>query len=277
MTTWFDEIDLDPESTWRRMGTRALGSRPWLVADERMEEELALRRELFQRSADDVFVPAPRHVGDEVLHLIRNETDRQAGHDDPLAAAGLSVQEDLCLLQQRGTAWYLDAAFVCFPSRWRLADKIGRPLVEVHAPTDGYVDHLAPRVDRLLGHLSGRPVLRRNWFVHPDPSLHQPSAPVSDPVVPAVRALEGLHLRSERQTLRRLDCGWVLFTIRIQHDPLSTLLSTTERHHRFARYVARAPASDLAHRGIGSEQLVELRAALGITAAGEKSDTTSDL
>lgn len=260
VTGWFDELDLDPGSTWRRMGTRSLGERPWLVVDERNDVERAERARLFASAGRDVYVAPPEPVGDEVHALVQQAAGAVIARDgQPLAAAGLAIQEDLCLLQQRDGAWHLDAAMVCFPSRWRLADKIGRPLVDVHAPTAGYRDHLSARVYRLLDRLTDRPVLRRNWFVHPDPSLHQPVAPTVDPVVSAPDALDGLHVRSERQTLRRLDCGWVLFTIRIQHDPLGVALDRPERIDRFRHYLEHAPAGDLTHRGMVPAQVAEIR------------------
>lgn len=265
MTTWFDEVDLDPGASWRRMSTRSLGDRPWLVVDERAPAELTLRRSLFDDRREEVFAPAPTDVGLEVRGLVDDALDRTrpSGITDPLASAGLAVQEDLCLLRHRDDAWHLDAAFVCFPSRWRLADKLGRPLVDVHAPTEGYAEHLAPRVDRLLDRLSDRPVLRRNWFVHPDGALHQPFAPPADPVIPASNVSTALHLRSERQTLRRLPSGWVLFTIRVQQATLGAYCNEPSRRERFRRYVRDAPPDDLDHRGMSEAQVRELRAALG--------------
>ncbi len=264
MSDWFEELDLDPESTWRRMGSRALGDRPWLVSDDRSEKELALKADLFDSARDDVFVSAPEHVSAEVRRRIEHEGVQIHRSGDDLEASARGVQEDLCLLQHRDGAWHLDAAALCFPSRWRLSDKIGRPLADVHGPTPGYGEHLATRVDRLLDRLTDRPVLRRNWFVHPDASLHQPTAPAVEEVVPASDAATGLHLRSERQTLRKLECGWVLFTIRIQHDPLGVALAEPAHHHRFAAYVSQAPADDLRHRGMAGAQVDELLRMLGI-------------
>jgi dimethylamine monooxygenase subunit A len=275
-TAWFDELDLDPGSTWRRMGTRALGRRPWLLPDDRRESELAARADLLDAHRDAVFAPAPDEVGAEVVHLVEATGISCPGEWSALERAGRSVQEDLCLLQRRDGAWHLDAAVLCFPSRWRLADKLHRPLVEVHGPTPGYEEHLAPRVDRLLDRLGDRPVLRRNWFVHPDPALHQPAAPADEPIVPAASVATDLHLRSERQTLRRLDCGWVLFTIRIQHEALGGLLADERHRQRFRAYVAAAPLDDLGHRGMARPQVRELCLALGIRGREPESDTTSD-
>jgi hypothetical protein len=261
VTEWFDELDLDPASSWLRMGTRALGPRPWLVVDERAEDELALKAELLDQRRGDVLrcEPGADEAARDTLTLVSAVTTTAPGITDPLERAARSVQEDLCLLRRRDGAWHLDAACVCFPSRWRLADKIGRPLIEVHGPTPGYDPHLTERVTRLLDRLTARPVLRRNWFVHPDGSLFQPVAPGADPVVPDSEVADRLHLRSERQTLRRLGCGWVLFTIRVQQDPLGVALSTADRRRRFADYVRSAPAADLRHRGMADAQVDELR------------------
>ena len=305
MAGWHDEVDLDPGSTWRRMATRALGERPWLVGDERRDDELQLKARLLAERRDDVLVvpSGTAAAARAVERLVRSEPpvaasggqrsgvtaaepqdtrpERDGDDTDPLARAALRVQEDLCLLRRHDAGWRLEAACVCFPSRWRLADKVGRPLVEVHQPTAGYEEHLAKKVDRLLDRLTGRPVLRRNWFVHPDPALHQPDPDPADPVIPSRAVATHLHLRSERQNLRRVpvedpDDRWVLFTIRVQHDPLGVALGDPTWRERFAGYVAHAPIDELVHRGMGDEQVGELAVHLGVARADRESDTTSD-
>ncbi|MDQ2764193.1 MAG: DUF3445 domain-containing protein, partial [Pseudomonadota bacterium] len=57
-----------------------------------------------------------------------------AGSVDPLDLAGRLVQEDLCLIQNEAGGPVFTAATLCFPSRWRLMDKIGKPLSAVHGP-----------------------------------------------------------------------------------------------------------------------------------------------
>ena len=260
MNEWVDEVDLDPSSTWRKMGVRALRGRPWLVSGTDRRAQLDLKARLLSERRDDVLATSEdgATAAREVGALVEDAGFGSAPVDDPLEAAALVVQEDLCLLRRRDGGWHLDAACVCFPSRWRLADKVGRPLADVHAPTPGYREHLAPRVDRLLDRLDTQPVLRRNWFVHPDDALFQPMAPAQDPVVPASRVLAGLHLRSERQTLRRLPSGWVLFTIRVQQLPLGEALNSPARRRRFAEYLRASPAADAAHRGMAPAQVEQL-------------------
>ena len=123
--------------------------------------------------------------------------------------------DDLCVLAPE-PGWPLVAGVVLFPSHWRLADKLGKPLAEVHDRVPGYP---ADRVDRFLDRLEpGKAVWRRNLLVHRDGELHAPEAATQD--VP----VERWWLRSERQTLRRLPrTGAVLFTIRTDTAPLADL------------------------------------------------------
>lgn len=328
---WFDEIDLDPRRSSLTMGTRALGDRPWLVADDERDTELALKAHLCAERHSEVFaaldgtesagatveamvraalvdadvrptpaatrrsvaepVPAteptrsgdprraegPRSPGLAAAHA-EGATSTASGPVDgndelhPLDRAGRSTQEDLCLLRRRDDGWHLEAASLCFPSRWRLADKIGRHITEVHGPVHGYAEHLASKIDLLFDRLTDRPVWRRNWFLYPDPALFQPVAPVVDPIIEASQVLEEVVVRSERQTLRRLpddDRGgrWVLFTIRVQRAQLATFcgdgsLAADRRRDGLDRYLDGADPVSLEHRGLTPAQVTEIRAAL---------------
>ena len=148
----------------------------------------------------------------------------------PLDVAGRLVQEDLCLMdrEEPGDEYRLVAASLCFPSRWRLADKIGRPLSEIHQPVPHYAEQLNSATNSLFDRLTPeRPIWRLNWSLLDDPALYQPtghSAP-SQATPP-----EQLWLRIERQTLRRLpDTRAVLFTIRIHISPLTDLVDLRDR------------------------------------------------
>ncbi len=181
-----------------------------------------------------------------------------ASGSTPLERLGRSVQEDCCLLSRGTDEWLLDAAILCFPSRWRLADKLGRPLTDVHAPVPRYAPKLADRVTTLLDRLGDRTVLRRNWFIHPDPSLFQPLRPPGgDPVVPAADCGSKLFLRSERQTLRVLpSTGWIVFTIRIQQCPVGELAA--RRPADLRTFVTDGPTDLQCHKGMSPEQIDEL-------------------
>ena len=117
---------------------------------------------------------------------------------------------------------------------------IGRGLSELHRPVTGFEDHLLARVTRVFhGLREGLVLERRNWSVVSSPDLFAPDpAPMRAAIssIDPARAAEVLHVRVERQTLRRLPAtGAALFTIRVWLDPLSTVAVDPERLARFAK------------------------------------------
>ena len=146
---------------------------------------------------------------------------------DPLDIAGRLVQEDLCILQEVEGELRLTAGVLCFPNRWRLSDKLGRPMMAIHEPVPSYAERLGKPVDRFIGMLAPeRPVWRLNWSLTDDPALFQPvghGRRDTDPDITPENAGPRIFLRVERQTLRRLPrTGAVLFTIRTHQRPLES-------------------------------------------------------
>jgi len=243
---WLDDLALDPGPPWLHMGLRAIDEARWLDVDERRDDELALKRRLLADRHDHVFaaLDGTEAAGQEVLDLVSGglathypQLDRaiDAGRH-PLEAASLLVQEDLCLMTVRDGAPHLVAASLCFPSHWRLADKIGGSAAAIHDPVPHYANELSAKVDRYLERIpEGRISLRRNWAVHDHDTLYAPAYPPPAPGVTAENAGDRLWLRSERQTLRRLPrSGAVLFTIRVQLARLSVLSRRPDIARRLA-------------------------------------------
>ena len=111
----------------------------------------------------------------------------------PLLALGRLAQEDFCLLAPQADGRHaLQAALLCFPAHWRLAEKLGRPLAMIHAPVPGLNARLGAAADRFLANLAvERPVWRANWSVVESPELFHPQ-----PREPAV----GPHRRQCRRS-----------------------------------------------------------------------------
>jgi hypothetical protein len=253
---WLDEVRLEPGPPWLTMGTRAHDERDWLVIDDRRDAELALKQQLLTERHDDVFAALPHCLAaaEETLELV---TDWLGRHDrrpapvdepcHPLDHAGRLVQEDLCLMAPDETgAVVLAAGSVCFPSHWRLADKLGRPAAAIHAPVPHYDEELRDRVDLFLDRL--RPegsAQRRNLSVHDHDDLYAPEpheSPASFTDDPA-----DVWLRSERQTLRRLPrTGAVLFTIKTQQCRLVEVTDRPDLCRRLADKLAAVAADAVA-------------------------------
>ena len=254
---WLDELSFGAGPPWHGMGTRALAAGDWLLEDEHRAAELAQKVRLLRDHHEVVVAstgePAVVAAAVEAADLVATATGRRLDADvAPLVAAARAVQEDLCLLICHDDGWRLDAGVVCFPSMWRIADKIGRPLTAVHEPVPAYASELAARVDQFLDRLRPeRPVRRRNWLVHTRPDLHQPDPPAAAESPPSVPT--GLWLRSERQTLRRLPAtGATVFTIRTQQVPLGVVATRPDVAAAMA-FAVRSWSDDLVrYRGAGS-------------------------
>jgi hypothetical protein len=255
---WLDELHLEPGPPWLGMGTRSLDNELFLVDDD-FDRDLELKHELLTTRHADVFAALDTAevftASAEILALAgsvrpKPPSGRLPPHSSalhPLDAAGRAVQEDLCVLVLRDGAPHLDAASLCFPSYWRLADKLGLPLTDVHGPVPHYADHLAAKVNGFLRRLApGRMVWRRNWSIHDDPTYFLPDPTVPRPVNPP----DGLYLRTERQVLRRLESSpAVLFTIRTQQVPLDALAARPEVARRMAAAIANWSPDLAAYKG----------------------------
>ncbi len=261
---WLDELDPKVGPPWLSMGIRTLDLDDWLVLDDRHRTELDLKRRLLSEQPDDVFAARPDALGPstEVLELITTwlaahhpelpiHPERQPRPLHPLDAAGRLVQEDLCVLVEHEGRYRLEAASLCFPSHWRLHEKLGRSLAAIHAPVPHYADELEAKVDRFFDRLRlDRPVVRRNRSFHDHDDLYRPEPHESpDSFAADASGIDGVWLRSERQTLVRLPrTGAILFTIKTQVCPVRALRQRPGMAVRLAAQMA-AEQTDLAARG----------------------------
>lgn len=256
------------------MGLMPLDLKDWIEPDTRCAVELKEKERLLTERHDEVFAALPEAApgSAEALALLvehlpirfpelykrsGNQLDNLATgqrweiHDTPLHPldlAGRLVQEDLCLMQRQAhtQVYHLVGASLCFPTRWRLADKIGQPLNTIHAPIPGYAEQLATTMDKFFDRLKvERPVWRLNWALMDDPTLFQPTGHgrtgTSTDITPE-NAGDTLWLRMERQTLRRLPHTHdILFTIRVHVRPLAQLATQPDRAIQLAAALRALP------------------------------------
>lgn len=134
---------------WRLvMGLKPLSLPDWIEIGADALEQLTLKMQLLRDRPDDVFgsLPGseaaqqevfnllidhllryfPQHYqqqGDLIYHRITKQVWRISDFDAPLDLAGRLIQEDLCLMLPQNN-YCLAAASLCFPSRWRLQEKL---------------------------------------------------------------------------------------------------------------------------------------------------------
>jgi hypothetical protein len=146
-------------------GLQTLDFQDWIEPDERFASELAEKERLLRERHAEVFSVLPealagstevlellvehlptrfpalyRREGDILYNLVTQQVWNLARHGlHPLDLAGRLVQEDLCLMQHdpADNTYRLVGASLCFPTRWRLADKMGKPLTAIHDPVPG--------------------------------------------------------------------------------------------------------------------------------------------
>lgn len=241
------------------MGLRPLDESRWLEFDERADDERALKTTLLATHYDEVVAvdegadAASRELLETIVAHLATYFPAQERHVDhgehPIVAASRLVQEDLCLLERRDT-WRLSAACVCFPSRWRLASKLGATLDGIHAPVPLYDELLAAPTNAFFDRLRvGRAFWRLNWTLLDSPALHQPTTERRAPS----GSLNDWFFRVERQTLRRLpDSDAVVFTIRTYVESAATLVASDNTFGpALWRALDTAPASVQKYKGWG--------------------------
>lgn len=242
----------------------------WFEIDDRYQGEMAERRRLLATDHYAVFAALPESAPAciEALEMITdhltathpdwfsrdggtlcNHLTGEIWNDpalDPLELAGRLVQEDLCIIRPADDGPVFIAAVLCFPSRWRLADKIGKPLAAVHGPVPLYADRLSRPVDRFFRHLKpGRIAERLNWSLLDDPALFQPGGKwrdTGDAAITPANVADRVFLRVERQTLRALPAsGTVLFGIRVHVYPLTRVIRSATDAATLAEAVRALP------------------------------------
>ena len=203
--------------------------------------------DIYRREADQVSIEGTGRV-----------VDLAESNTAPLLTAANLLQEDLVLMRKGETGWRLAAASLCFPSSWRLSEKFGHALADVHEPVPGFGrgSRNAAMIERIFDNLQVElPVWRMNWSVYGDDALHH--------VERSGEHLKRLgrdgkpeisFLRVEYQTLRKLPkSGDILFTIRIHVDPLALLWRHPERKRiaaGFCGLLLQLDERQLAYKGL---------------------------
>ncbi|KAF4305565.1 hypothetical protein GTA08_BOTSDO06176 [Botryosphaeria dothidea] len=156
---------------------------------------------------------------------------------EALVVAAKLVQDDVILMVERDDGqFHLDAGAVCLPGFWRLREKFGLSLDELHfeAGVPHYEQKLRKSMNRFFKSMTPeKAVTRNNFFIQIDDGLHwshRMGDQNGDEVASWATAdsadlkLEEIYFRSERQTLRRLPrSGALMFTVRTYFEPVTVI------------------------------------------------------
>ncbi|MDD3838361.1 MAG: DUF3445 domain-containing protein, partial [Phenylobacterium sp.] len=232
---------------WEEHADFAIGMAPvdeagWL---EGGEADPAARKDPLLAAHPDIVwaeTPASRPTQQEALALVEAAVGRAAGRPDlpPLLAAARLVPDDLVLMEKQAGEWRLTALSLCAPTFFSAAEVIGQSLKALHGPVTGFETRFLRRVVRIFDGLRPGVILqRRNWTLV---NSAEPFAPDAAPIRARIGTIapeaagDALHLRVERQSLRRLpQTGAALFTIRVWLTPLAELSDDPARLSAFAQ------------------------------------------
>jgi alpha-1,2-mannosyltransferase len=134
--------------------------------------------------------------------------------EDPMQMAARFVQDDLAIMFEKSNGqYYLLAGAILLAGFWRLEDKFGMPLSEIH--TSGDVPQFKEKLEKGMMNFFKRvqpdkAVLRNNYFIQVDDELAwSPSIGGEDDdgigwfTAEKNKAIQHHWFRSERQSLRR--------------------------------------------------------------------------
>ena len=240
----------DGSATPFTIGLKPLAEREWMEIHPDLTQRLCKRQQILQSRRTDVLStppddPATAELLEMVLqNLKKHHPDiydfsqdqvrimggppQSIDHTHPLESLAQLVDEDFCLIRKKDEGHFLAAALLCFPSSWRLKDKIGKSLEGVHAPVPDYAGPMSQRVNLLFDRLRPEQIVwRLNWSLDEGPDLYRPTPHSHDQwIEQGGDPAEHIYVRVERQTFRRLpQAGDIVFTIHIQMVQLAQLIA----------------------------------------------------
>ncbi|KAF8529810.1 hypothetical protein JB92DRAFT_2695822 [Gautieria morchelliformis] len=168
---------------------------------------------------------------------------------DPMTVAGLLADDIAIMVEGDDGQYYMRAGSICVPGSWRLVDKIGLPLADIHLKGNvyKYEEVLQFSMDRYFRKMTAeKAVVRNNYSFQIGPELawltnHHGDEDQFDQATKIPRTdadstsdwesikpitdVSQIYFRSERQTLRRMPkTGCICFTIRTYLHPVTELV-----------------------------------------------------
>jgi len=251
----------------RELGLKVLDLKDWIQIDDEWAAQVALKKRLLTEQSHIVLAQENYGYADELVEVLRDHL--RTYHPEVLARAqtdprgGLHqvaamVQEDFCLLEP-GTS-RLVAGLVCFPSRWKIADKLGKNSDAIHQPVAAF-ESIARPTAMAIEQVS-KPLTRINWTIHDTAELFCPEPASHFERLTSDEVIDKVFLRIERQTIRKLQrTGATAFSIRTYIHPLRQVIGESSQLRRLKSTLNSLPEPVARYKGM-SYFFSELKTAL---------------
>jgi Haem-dependent oxidative N-demethylase, alpha subunit-like len=140
---------------------------------------------------------------------------------------------------------------LCFPSSWRLGDKVGKPIEFIHGPVPGLNQNIGAGIHKFLAALKpGAASLRHNWGLSRSAELNQHPDRTLPRLDATVRADE-VWLRVEHQALIALPkSDGILFGIRVVNHSLGEVKADPVAAARLIRALETMPKEMARYKGL---------------------------
>ena len=171
-----------------------------------------------------------------ISHADNNKYVYSDYENNPLELLSYLAPDDFCLLEEFNDDYRFVAGSVCAPTWWDLAEKIGRPMREVHAP----IEKLEEKIGRMIRHFFSNLKVddyfqRANWFLFTNSNLcvfksnYNENKDINGLNIDNIE--DNLYLRCERQSFRKLkNTKNIVFGIKIYVSPISIV----KKHFKIA-------------------------------------------
>lgn len=256
-----------------RLGTRPGDAGGFFSPTEANREILAERRRWLQ--SDQARHAILRPDGASVLDAAIDEllTPSQQGAlsivatpYEKLIALGAVLEPDLVFLQRDSAGrMVVVGGCVCFPTNWRLTDKLGQPVGMVHDVVPGLNSAIGPAIDNFLARMKPGCWERSNWGMSRSAERNQ-HPQVHPSGFPTDCTIGEVWLRIEDQALVPLpEVAGVVFGIRVRHVALGEILQCPAAAERLLTAIETMPADMLRYKNLTAirERLIHwLRSAL---------------
>jgi dimethylamine monooxygenase subunit A len=257
------------------MGIKPLDLSQWIETDDLLSKQLQLKKDLVEQhyetviqqfpSADAAILEAEdlltQHLAKTfpTSYQLEGKTFKVLGKEftlDQDAKAAIKriaqyTQEDFCWLSAKSPV-RLEAGTVCFPSRWKVVDKIGKDSAGIHAPVPKFAETIGKPTASFLEMIpKDKPVWRINWTLHDSYDLFCPEAHESKKNLTVDNVLNETHIRVERQTLRRLpNTEYILFSIRTYIYSVAEAIEDAKRKDILIRTLDGLPEDVAFYKGM---------------------------